>query len=611
MTHPTYNPTNLLFAGDRYGYVTIFDMNKRNMIVKREIAAERRVTGISVISHKYEDTDLITFSVVLHAHKEVYIYRMRTSDNKPVHCFTIVCARNIQAVTEGTKASEMPYKSILAPDGRYISVILYNGSVEVYRIPDPPAVLPGTQVSEPSSINLKIPVKNTLTVPGMNPVPQIKTPERISPVNSKEFPKGSLAAGSLGSLGGEVKELKKMKTIALKSPEVDKNIEEKLFALVLGEVPAGLQPVEEKKVNNVTTTVKDAKKAGKGGKEEKEIEKTIPPEFFQKKFEQNEEQVYQKFERSPETGDISEDLEPPKYYPFLFYGQSSIIIQDNSKKQLGIEKTAYITTNIVCVWKQHKLIETYTLETPTKDDVPLYMLNNLFPKPEKGSESSRSNLGSIDEVLKESAPSKSTTTPQTQNQGQPQGQNQTQALPGKDKKAVPENDVEALQPSASLMTIYPISCATINKSLSFLAVGMVDGSVVVYDLLIQAEKQALDRHLSEVTQMEFFEDWRLITGSKDGGVNLYDLQDISKTKKYEHVYKVKGNSIVSIQVNEAGMAFVLDNKRNFRTYDLYHFEKIFKVFPGVVMGKKYQFSLSPYPIIDLAKGISFLFYLFP
>jgi WD40 repeat protein len=57
----------------------------------------------------------------------------------------------------------------------------------------------------------------------------------------------------------------------------------------------------------------------------------------------------------------------------------------------------------------------------------------------------------------------------------------------------------------------------------FLAAGLKEGTIVVWDLMIDAEKCYLDKHAKEVTQMGFFENWKLISGSLDGVVHIYDI----------------------------------------------------------------------------------------
>ena len=71
--------------------------------------------------------------------------------------------------------------------------------------------------------------------------------------------------------------------------------------------------------------------------------------------------------------------------------------------------------------------------------------------------------------------------------------------------------------------LYPIEASAINKSGTFLALGLNDGSVVIWDLNLNCVKSFLDKHKRSVTCIEFYEDWYLISGSKDGTINMYDL----------------------------------------------------------------------------------------
>mmetsp|Transcript_1874 Transcript_1874/g.1762 ORF Transcript_1874/g.1762 Transcript_1874/m.1762 type:complete len:91 (+) Transcript_1874:580-852(+) len=77
----------------------------------------------------------------MHATKEVMIYRMKSSDSKLLHQFTIKTARAVpDDFEEGTDSSTFPFEAKLSQDSRYVAVTLYNGNVEVYRVPDPPGI---------------------------------------------------------------------------------------------------------------------------------------------------------------------------------------------------------------------------------------------------------------------------------------------------------------------------------------------------------------------------------------------------------------------------------------------------------------------------------------
>ena len=64
-----------------------------------------------------------------------------------------------------------------------------------------------------------------------------------------------------------------------------------------------------------------------------------------------------------------------------------------------------------------------------------------------------------------------------------------------------------------------------------LAVGLVDGAIIIIDLILGLEKHFLEKHPAKVTSMAFFEDKVLISGSVDGRVNISDLENLNSKKK--------------------------------------------------------------------------------
>ena len=116
-----------------------------------------------------------------------------------------------------------------------------------------------------------------------------------------------------------------------------------------------------------------------------------------------------------------------------------------------------------------------------------------------------------------------------------------------------------------------------SKNNVFLGLGLVDGSVYIYDVQLRTEKMILDRHQGRVNSVEFYEDWRVASGGMDGTVNLFDMQTPSNSMKYQQLYMVSDNPIVSLQVSDSGLVFALDDYGNLRCYDIFHFKKIFRV----------------------------------
>ena len=60
---------------------------------------------------------------------------------------------------------------------------------------------------------------------------------------------------------------------------------------------------------------------------------------------------------------------------------------------------------------------------------------------------------------------------------------------------------------------------------------MVDGAIVSIDLILGIEKNFLEKHPAEVTTLNFWEDKVLMSGSIDGRVNIYDLDEETEEGK--------------------------------------------------------------------------------
>jgi len=61
-------------------------------------------------------------------------------------------------------------------------------------------------------------------------------------------------------------------------------------------------------------------------------------------------------------------------------------------------------------------------------------------------------------------------------------------------------------------------------------VGLIDGAIIIIDLILGIEKHFLEKHPGAITSMAFFEDKCIISGSVDGRVNIVDLENLDKKK---------------------------------------------------------------------------------
>ena len=82
------------------------------------------------------------------------------------------------------------------------------------------------------------------------------------------------------------------------------------------------------------------------------------------------------------------------------------------------------------------------------------------------------------------------------------------------------------KPARTFKMPYPITSTcykTLEEERQYLAVGLLDGAIIILDLVLGMEKYFVEKHPAAVTSIAFFEDKVLISGSVDGRVNLCDL----------------------------------------------------------------------------------------
>lgn len=93
--------------------------------------------------------------------------------------------------------------------------------------------------------------------------------------------------------------------------------------------------------------------------------------------------------------------------------------------------------------------------------------------------------------------------------------------------------IEKNQPSRKFTMPYHITCAefqTFEDDYQQLAVGLVDGAIIIIDLILGIEKHFLEKHPTAISCIAFYENKALISGSICGRVNVSDLENLDKQK---------------------------------------------------------------------------------
>ena len=88
---------------------------------------------------------------------------------------------------------------------------------------------------------------------------------------------------------------------------------------------------------------------------------------------------------------------------------------------------------------------------------------------------------------------------------------------------------------------------------------MLDGAIIILDLVLGLEKYFVEKHPAAVTSIAFYEDKVLISGSVDGRVNLCDLDSENQEKIYkcQNVQDVK-IPIISVLASDFGIGLAID-----------------------------------------------------
>ena len=138
---------------------------------------------------------------------------------------------------------------------------------------------------------------------------------------------------------------------------------------------------------------------------------------------------------------------------------------------------------------------------------------------------------------------------------------------------------------------YKITCIqyqSFEDDFQQLAVGLVDGAIIIIDLILGIEKHFLEKHPAAITAMSFYNDKSLITGSVDGRVNISDLENMEKNKKKSNPVNLKFSKCQNCQdrkipisrietSSDYAIGMVIDIEGNCRFYDLIRFKKMAKL----------------------------------
>ena len=94
-----------------------------------------------------------------------------------------------------------------------------------------------------------------------------------------------------------------------------------------------------------------------------------------------------------------------------------------------------------------------------------------------------------------------------------------------------ESQISNDKPVRKFTMPYQITASTFHsfeKDYQMLAIGLIDGAIIIIDLILGVEKYFLEKHPTQITSIAFYEDKSIISGSICGRVNVQDLENMEK-----------------------------------------------------------------------------------
>ena len=566
--HSEGNPYNHLLAGDYYGNLYLLDLSKKVQITKFQVTSGKRIVHISANTIK-DDDYITTIAVICRGDPFIHIFRYKGGENKIFKNFTIPFLKKGETLDRNTNIGQFPYLTRFSPESRFLSCNLYNGNIEIYSIPEPQLQASPSAVSQNE---FKSSLKNI----------QMKITD--SPVKSSP-PSIVLDVPSIDII-------EPFYSIPLKAPLRRKTYEDTLNAFI--------QTVEKKNVEEIIDpkAPKDKKQAPPPVDQKKQgpnasKQEPIPPVLSE--FESNEVQNLGEIVKNDKEADVSNNYKIPDFRGEVFFTTEKLVLSSEVRVFAKVQEYI-ITTGVTVAWIGQKIIDFHKFQSVIKENLPqLVQLKLKALMPQTPEEQTK-----VSTILPKKEETKKNPVTPSQNEKKPIEPKTTEPTPLQFEKKL----------SKTIDVLYNITIAEMNPSNTFFALGLMDGSVFVYDMLLFQEHCYLDKHVSEVTHLKFFEEWTIVSGSADGVIHVYNLKSNALEMKRTNIFKPSQPlAIRGLEISSMGLALVIDNQFNARVYDLRRFDKIMRLLPVSVLDEnKKEWICWPNPVISAQKG-PFFFYI--
>ena len=511
--------TKMVF-GTMKGNLGIYDFDTGRVVLEVNISKQNRVEHISTSTIKYFDTYQTRIAANCRGETNIYILSYN-------HSFTGITTEvilntinpedsNPPQIPEKINLSNVISGLKLSKDGYFLSVSDYSCGVRIFNFEDLGILglgaIPG-QIGTLESNEENTQVKNTVD---SNNNPNMNTNE-AEKKNSTEI------IGTIPQVGEH-----KLNFIYVGRFTADKT---ENFTII----PNEAQEIDDKNKKNVKETKDKKKEVKKGAKPEEDLE------------EKNNEEYNIKPEFDEDKGDISLYQPFGENHPWVHFVQKKFIFEDNGNSEYStstitvglyiafsnttcfkfISLNEYLTDKMKSVFKVKKIKNNYTMSIEDSMN-----LNSQMIKKEKDF------LQFIRQKLDPKKSNKENPDIEsTQESNQKKAQAPIPAQKGKiEEKKEKDSKILANIPNInSLLTKKEMNFTTcfnitimngqkeINKYNNLLGIGMIDGSILVWDCELHTDKFLLQKNSRfEITSIAIDENY-LISGTIKGQIYIYDL----------------------------------------------------------------------------------------
>lgn len=499
----------------------------RKIILHKDVAFQgHRILDIANSSIPWVDTHLSTIAVIARGIPDIKIFMNKNSENKFYHIYTIkgisLNAENDGGVKEETNYLDFPCKIEISKESLFMLVTTYGGDVHFLKLPEPLNPIKAIDPAQPVQTEV-------VATPAQEPTAISFMKPEIDHIAHKDLKFADLLEFSVKN-----KELPKQ----FIDPFDPKN------------------EVVEEEVNE-----KDPK--AKKGKEVVKEPEEPPVDLNQDSGPKIDYKVGKK-KFDGDMGDASYLFRHRGPMPHAYFTRSLFCAQVGSHSSLQY-KQVMITTGFVIAYQKLKIVEQYFIQKASKNNVPKNFTYDHFQQEfmRRKNEEKKKKENTLATLIKTAK----------------------EDMDKQNKEKQPEENQEhgERKPSLVFKTLFDIESSEYldyDENAQLLAVGMVNGGTIVYDICVGFEKWVLECHGGPVSSISFYKDVSIITGSNYGSVYINSLEERGddETLKFNQSNCMDENiPVAKVLATDYGIGLALDVRGNVRLYDMIRHKKIAKV----------------------------------